>query len=434
MFEHMIRIASKEIKKDYEYLEECGYLQAYRIKEIEHPLTKQVGNLLARKMDKITLQITQNCNLRCTYCIYSENLNLGQRSHSQNVMSFETAQKSLDFYRNHSIDSEQISIGFYGGEPLMEFELIKKIVRYSESIFEGRKIIYSVTTNATLLTDTIIEYLVENRFNVLVSLDGPKEIQNRNRKFPSGQGSFDIAISNIRKLSRRMAETDKEISISMVIDSKTLYSELIKLFDDPDLKTAELLYTYVEEDAQYVRPNEKYIEEYNYDLFLGMLSLFRKNGTSSYLSKIVERDILAFNDGNERFKPNVLGIVAAPSGPCIPGKVRMFVNCFGELYPCERVNEDHCMQIGTIESGINVEKAEQLLNIGQLTSNSCRKCWAFSLCTICAKRIEVDGKLSRERKMEVCKEAKNIAYNKIMNKILVYENEIHAKKRRKSKT
>lgn len=56
----MIRIASKEIKKDYEYLEECGYLQAYRIKEIEHPLTKQVGNLLARKMDKITLQITQN--------------------------------------------------------------------------------------------------------------------------------------------------------------------------------------------------------------------------------------------------------------------------------------------------------------------------------------------------------------------------------------
>lgn len=430
----MIRIASKEIKKDYEYLEECGYLQAYRIKEIEHPLTKQVGNLLARKMDKITLQITQNCNLRCTYCIYSENLNLGQRSHSQNVMSFETAQKSLDFYRNHSIDSEQISIGFYGGEPLMEFELIKKIVRYSESIFEGRKIIYSVTTNATLLTDTIIEYLVENRFNVLVSLDGPKEIQNRNRKFPSGQGSFDIAISNIRKLSRRMAETDKEISISMVIDSKTLYSELIKLFDVPDLKTAELLYTYVEEDAQYVRPNEKYIEEYNYDLFLGMLSLFRKNGTSSYLSKIVERDILAFNDGNERFKPNVLGIVAAPSGPCIPGKVRMFVNCFGELYPCERVNEDHCMQIGTIESGINVEKAEQLLNIGQLTSNSCRKCWAFSLCTICAKRIEVDGKLSRERKMEVCKEAKNIAYNKIMNKILVYENEIHAKKRRKSKT
>lgn len=269
----MIRIASKEIKKDYEYLEECGYLQAYRIKEIEHPLTKQVGNLLARKMDKITLQITQNCNLRCTYCIYSENLNLGQRSHSQNVMSFETAQKSLDFYRNHSIDSEQISIGFYGGEPLMEFELIKKIVRYSESIFEGRKIIYSVTTNATLLTDTIIEYLVENRFNVLVSLDGPKEIQNRNRKFPSGQGSFDIAISNIRKLSRRMAETDKEISISMVIDSKTLYSELIKLFDDPDLKTAELLYTYVEEDAQYVRPNEKYIEEYNYDLFLGMMLL-----------------------------------------------------------------------------------------------------------------------------------------------------------------
>lgn len=100
------------------------------------------------------------------------------------------------------------------------------------------------------------------------------------------------------------------------------------------------------------------------------------------------------------------------------------------------------VQAGSIPAAIrdnlldcyNVEKAEQLLNIGQLTSNSCRKCWAFSLCTICAKRIEVDGKLSRERKMEVCKEAKNIAYNKIMNKILVYENEIHAKKRRKSKT
>ncbi len=423
----IISSTAAEIKEEYINLEECGYLQPFKIYKIEHPLTNQIEDLIMRRMDKITLQVTQNCNLRCSYCIYSENSNLGQRSHSSSVMSFETAQRALDFYREHSIDSDLISIGFYGGEPLLAYPLIVKIVSYAETIFEGKPINYSITTNATLLTDSMIDYLIEKEFNVLISIDGPEKIQNANRKFPDGRGSYDIVINNIRKFYSKISQKSKKISISMVVDPAQDYSEIIKLFDEPELKNADLNYTFIEEDAQYLKPTEEYIVKYTYDMFLTLVSHFRENELV-VKSKLVKTDLDAMIDGNKRFKMNLLGNINAPSGPCLPGKLRMLVNCFGEFYPCERVNENSCMRIGSLDTGFDFEKINNILNVGKIAEEDCKKCWAFSLCSICAKRTDDGGKMTDKRKKIACKDSKLIAYNKIMNKILAYENEVHMRK------
>ena len=132
---------------------ECGYLSSANVKQIEHPLSNLSEHLLARGLEKMTLQVTQNCNLRCKYCIYSEVSNLSQRSHNENAMSFETAKNAIDFFGVHSRDKKQVAIGFYGGEPLLEFQLIKDAVSYAKKIFEGKDLSFHITTNATLMTD-----------------------------------------------------------------------------------------------------------------------------------------------------------------------------------------------------------------------------------------------------------------------------------------
>jgi len=94
---------------------DSGYLSNKRVSHLEHPATHELEDLLDRSLRLLTLQLTQNCNLRCAYCIYSEKTNERQRAHSKRSMSFETAKKAVDFLVKHSVDTETVAIGFYGG-------------------------------------------------------------------------------------------------------------------------------------------------------------------------------------------------------------------------------------------------------------------------------------------------------------------------------
>jgi len=164
--------------------------------EIEYPQCEYIEDILKNCMRTITLQVTQNCNLRCKYCVYSGSYE--NRIHTNKRMSFETAQKAIDFLHDHSSLSAAVSIGFYGGEPLLEIDLIKKCVDYAKKIFDGKDLSFTMTTNATLLTETIMDFLVENNFYVTISFDGPQKIQDKNRVLADGKhGSFNIVIKNV---------------------------------------------------------------------------------------------------------------------------------------------------------------------------------------------------------------------------------------------
>jgi len=114
-----------EARELLDLYQEQGYFREPELREIEHPETGAMRYHLARRLQRLTLQVTQDCNLRCDYCSYSGTFRT--RSHSKKVMSFETARKAIDYVLSNSIDEERLSIGFYGGEPLLEVGLIKSI-------------------------------------------------------------------------------------------------------------------------------------------------------------------------------------------------------------------------------------------------------------------------------------------------------------------
>ena len=134
------------------HLTEQGYLSNRRPLVIEHTYTNYLPLFLDRKIAKITLQLTQQCNFRCKYCLYSETTNVHQRNHSEKRMSFDLARRAVDFLWDHSIDSPRVNIGFYGGEPLIEFDLLKRIVEYAEVPFlKGKPLSFNVTTNGSFI-------------------------------------------------------------------------------------------------------------------------------------------------------------------------------------------------------------------------------------------------------------------------------------------
>lgn len=420
---------SDHCKQEISELKECGYLQPSHIVRIEHPQTRTIENMLDRKLTMLTLQLTQMCNLRCEYCIYSENSSYN-RCHSNHKMSFETAKKLIDFYHTHSIDSEKISIAFYGGEPLLEFNLIKKIVEYANEVFEGKPILYRMTTNATLFTDDAIEFFFDsgNEFSILISLDGPKSIQDKNRKFPNGKGSYDMILKNIQKIYDKNPDNLSKLHFNTVIDPKNDYLEIVQILEHPLLKNMNFQFNLLEHNSESVEYETDYLTKFNYDMFLGYLAFFRDD-KKGFPNQMIEKDIAYIQDGIRKFRTGNLGAVSAPGGPCEPGRMRLFSNYKGDFFPCERVSElSGCMNIGSVDKGFDIKKIKDILNVASVTKDACKNCWAFQLCNICVKRADEDGVISAERKLKACALAKEVAKDKINQKILAYEDYIHKSK------
>jgi len=128
-----------EIPEEIYDLKSSGFLaEKSSVEEVRHAYSPYLDYFLQRKLSRITLQLTQECNFRCKYCIYSEESNARQRNHSHQHMDWQTAKKAVDFLWRHSVDSNRINIGFYGGEPLLEITLIKKIVDYAGRVLKYR--------------------------------------------------------------------------------------------------------------------------------------------------------------------------------------------------------------------------------------------------------------------------------------------------------
>ena len=187
-----------------------GFLKENIVEKIEHPELGLLEHYVNHRVNQLVLQVTQNCNLRCDYCVYSGKYD--NRTHSSKIMSWDTAKKAMDYLIIHSDELDEIVIGFYGGEPLLNLELIKECVDYMSTHVEGKKVSYSITTNGTLLTPDIAEYLSKNKFNILISLDGSKKEHDANRKFANGKGSFDTIMSNLRNIKNHDPEFLHKIS------------------------------------------------------------------------------------------------------------------------------------------------------------------------------------------------------------------------------
>ncbi|WP_273327341.1 Cys-rich peptide radical SAM maturase CcpM [Vallitalea guaymasensis] len=398
---------SKEI---IEMMMTNGLLSSHKWKYMEHPSTSIIPQYLKTSVSTLTLQVTQSCNLVCNYCPYAGSYH--NRKHSSKKMSFETGKRAIDFYVKHAVDVESLNIGFYGGEPLIEFNLVKRLVEYANDTYKGKKIRYHMTTNATLLKDEIIKFLDDNNFNLLISLDGPKEIHDKNRKDSQGRGSFDRILENLKYLQKNYKDFASKINFNCVIDPSLDFDCLHKFFTDYDtVKNYYTSFNYINKQniiEDKFNPTENYTIKYKYEIFKLFLFLIKRLD-ERHVSKIVKSYYsVLFSTMKERrtvsFSETEYG---HHSGPCIAGSHKIFVDTEGNLFPCEKVNEQSkSFIIGNIWDGFDVEKAAKLTNIGKLTEKQCLSCWNVNFCYLCCVFSDDNGTLSANAKLTQCRNLK----------------------------
>ncbi|MDF2537852.1 MAG: bacteriocin maturation radical enzyme [Herbinix sp.] len=418
---------SHDVEDEINRIKVMGYLSDHKVKEIEHPYHKHLEANLERKLKRVCLQVTQNCNLRCAYCIYSDVNNSKQRSHTAKNMSFETAKQAVDFLLEHSVESDSVNVGFYGGEPLLAFNLIKDIVIYAKEIFEGKDLSFNITSNCTLLRDDIIEFFVKHDIHLMVSIDGPAEIHDESRRFVAdGSGSFAVILEKLKSISTKYPDYVSKMSVSMVMNPQNDYECINSIFVKYDIfKNIKNINAVTIDDAYSIEKTtftDDFIEKQKYLTFLAFLGYFGRL-EDVYISKIANQEILSLvnkiNRMNRRFE---LPKTTSPGGPCLPGGARLFVDIDGNFYPCERVSEtSDIMRIGSLSDGFDYNKVTALLNVASTTSEVCRNCWAFSNCTLCAKQSDDNGTLSKELRLSHCNSVREAVHDDLLNMIMLQE-------------
>lgn len=392
-----------------------GFLGDNLILVIEHPDTKILHELISNSMSQMTLQLTQSCNLRCSYCIYSGNYY--NRKHNYKKMDFELAKNSINYFFKNSSHSNDLAIGFYGGEPLLRFNFIKRCVEYAESTNHGKHLYFTITTNGTLLSKGVAEFLCNHNFQITLSLDGPSEQHDKNRKFINGKGSFEVILKNLNSILKNNPDFTKNIMINTVITPYHDLEVLMHFFDEhPFFKNIETQFIEVDQtdikEEKFQNFPQKYFIIRRYLYFLYLLSMIGKYPKEK-LSKLTPQTEYLSNLFYQNIrKSHGSSSICHHGGPCVPGAHRLFVDSDGNYYPCERLTEgtrDAC--IGNTEEGIDFKKASEILNIGKITESECKNCWCIHLCDMCVKKTLYQGKISKNQKLKSCRMTCKQKYN-----------------------
>lgn len=404
-------------------LQSRGFLKENPITEICNPEIDDIDYFLHNKLSQLTLQVTRQCNFRCNYCSFTYGDNITNRNHDSVSMSWETAKKTIDFFATYSRDKRDHNIGFYGGEPLLEKELIYKCIEYSKKVFEGKHLTFGMTTNGSLLTPEVAQYLIDSGMSILVSMDGPKRIHDKNRKlWGTGGGTFDLIEENLNRIRTEMPEYFKKLRFNSVIDPANDLQEIEDFYSTENFSESIVntpIMVPVLGTGLYF--SDKYLSNTNYNDFVALLSQADESIVDiSRMSNNYISDLMSFK--KKLIPRNSLFARMGHSGPCKPGALRFFVNIYGDIFPCEKVSEtSECMKIGSIDTGFDIQKVIEQMNISQLTADKCQDCWGILHCTICAKQADSGNGLSAELISAKCPGIRLDIENKMKNLIAISE-------------
>lgn len=406
-------------------LRKTGYLSYNKPSVIMHPLYHWCEDYLKNLMYNPILQITQDCNFKCRYCTYSGDGSL-DRKHSKKMMSWDTAKKALDFAIDNNRYSHSFSVSFYGGEPLLEYPLIKQCVEYINSKLLGKEIRYHMTTNVSCISREMIDFFIANNFLITLSIDGPQALHDKNRRMAStGTGTYEIVIRKLQMIHDVSEEFFRTMNVNCVWDMENDIEEILSFFNNHPLLsklTVEMSNVNSRRINTSFRMTEqnridgKYIELYNVLSALGYIKTAkgkydRKYGLIKYSS--FERKLVPLPGMPTVFHHN---------GPCLPGYRRLFVDINGNFLPCEKVsNTSPAVIIGNVDDGINIDKVKSMLNLGQLTEDECKNCWAMHFCDICLAHVDDNLCLSSEMKKRECRFVQRQALQSLKSNIIMRE-------------
>ncbi|MDR0614787.1 MAG: radical SAM protein [Lactobacillales bacterium] len=375
-------------------IEEHDLLSAPEVQTLTGDAVINLSEILESSINSVTLEVTEECNLRCKYCIYHPS-HPDYREFGHKHMSWDTAKKAIDFLKAHSLEVEAPYIGFYGGEPLINFKLIQKCIEYAKEVF-GEKVTFSLTTNATLVTEKIAKFLFENDTNVIISLDGPKEIHDENRIAASGQGSYEATVNGAKKLLVTAEKFGKKESIifNVVVfgeDYHQRYDKIQSFFNQEkwlseDIQVMISNADYGPIESEYFVPSSKEDQDMMKNLYS---PLFTWDAKKRQASKKKEQLISDLDMDKAMQKIHKRRLLKKPlteygmNGCCVPGERRIYVNAEGVFFHCEKVG--NIPSIGNVHSGLDEGKIKRFYvdEYIQEAVKYCKNCWAINLCSLC---------------------------------------------------
>lgn len=355
----------EEAVGELEELKEAGLL--YTEDEYEQVL-EQVKNR-APVVKALCLHVAHDCNLKCKYCFAEEGEYHGKRS----LMSTEVGKKAIDFIIANSGNRRNLEVDFFGGEPLMNFEVVKEIVEYGreQEKLNGKNFRFTITTNGVLLDDEKQKYINENMHNVVLSLDGRKEINDFMRPRAGGQGSYDLIVPKFQKLADSRNQTDYYVRGTFTHHNLDFSKDIFHFADDLGFKQVSVEPVVADSTEDYAIQEEDLETIYKeYEKIAEELYIRHKTG---------EKDFNFFH-----FMVDLTGgpCVAKRLSGCGSGTEYMAVSPEGDLYPCHQFVGQPEFKLGTVFEGIkNNEIREEFANCNVYTKPDCKKCWAKFYCS-----------------------------------------------------
>jgi len=322
-------------------------------------------------LQALVLNVTNQCNLACTYCYEFGSDKIATPQGKPKYMTVETARASVDFLLESSGNREAVHITFFGGETLMNFKLLRDVVDYANAQVKalGRRITFSLTTNATLLTDEIIAFLSDNAIGVTVSMDGPAELQDKRRVYKSGKGSYAVIEPRLRALiagHRTRAITARVTLTDGVTDVIRIYRHL-----KDDLGFHEVGFAPV-------TASENQAYSLDGDGMDGVLGGFHALA-DEWLEYALRGQMHGFTNVSETIGELIQG--TNKSHPCGAGLGLLGVSPSGDLSPCHRFTDADTHTLGNLTDGLDQGKREDFLTRGHVGAKyECQTCWARPLC------------------------------------------------------
>jgi uncharacterized protein len=322
-------------------------------------------------LQTLVMNLTNQCNLSCAYCYEFGEDKVATPEGKPKFMDTATAKASVDFLLEQSAGRKSIHITFFGGETLMNFPLLQEVVAYANqrAAEQGRHIDFSLTTNATLLTPAIIEFLSSNAVGVTVSMDGPPELHDQLRVFANGRGSYDIIAPRVRALiqgHRTRAITARVTLTNGVTDVVKIFRHLTQ-----DLGFHEVGFAPVT-----TSPDRLYsINERGMD---GVLEQFHILA-DEYLEYALRGEMHGFSNVSDTIAELYQGV--NKSHPCGAALGLLGVGPGGDIAPCHRFVDSDTHSLGNIATGVDRGKQADFLTRGHINSKyDCHTCWARPLC------------------------------------------------------
>jgi uncharacterized protein len=360
---------------------------------------------------QIILEVIQNCNLRCKYCTYSGHYSY-QRLHNQKEMSWETAKAGVDWFVKASRDNENKAVTFYGGEPLLRFDLIKKVIDYAKQ--QGMEFFHSFTTNGTLLGNReIIDFLAMNKVSMLVSLDGPAEVHDKYRVFAHGKPTHAVIMENLERIYRLYPEYySSSVNCISTIAYKSDIPEVFDFFtrahgfplslgrlSNVDAMDTDFYKVYGEDTSGEENPYIILFEKYRQMLLKQAGEIVGDyDREASILHKLFDEDFIAIHKRcMHRHREMHM------NGCCIPGQRRVFVETDGTMHACEKISNKY--PLGNVHSGgFDLNRVKDFIEgYIEVSFKDCRECPIQRVCRLCFRFAMKDGIMTAERKREMCK-------------------------------